>query len=138
MLSTAGQNRRTPSTGTQQRHLSLSCDAAAPARVRAALQEMPGIDHVRGDALLIASELVTNGVMHSGAGEDETIEVWLVRRDDALLISVRDPGVHGGVAEVELGQRAHGGWGLRVVADLARRWGRERRDGYHVWAELAL
>ena len=119
-------------------HLRLPCDSAAPRMVRHALNQMPDLDDVRDDALLIASELVTNAVMHSGGREDEVVEVWLERGHDSLLISVLDPGVDGGVAEVELHDRAHGGWGLRVVEQLARRWGRERGEGYRVWAELAL
>lgn len=118
--------------------LRLACDPSAPAIVRASLLEMPGIDEVRDDALLIASELVTNAVLHSGGSRDEWIVVKLVRSAGSLLISVADPGKLGGTAEVELGQRRHGGWGLRVVSELASRWGRERESGHRVWAELAL
>ena len=31
-----------------------------------------------------------------------------------------------------------GGWGLRIVDALCERWGEERDDGYHVWAEISL
>ena len=120
-------------------HLRLVCDDSAPRAVRSAINQIPDLDgRVREDALLIASELVTNAVLHSGARECETIEVRLERDASSFLISVLDPGVDGGVAEVELHDRAHGGWGLRVVQELSRRWGRERDGGYRVWAELAL
>jgi len=123
----------------ESRHLRLACDPKAPQVVRAAINQMPDIDRVRNDALLVASELVTNAVLHSGADSEQTIDVQLIRTADTLIISVLDPGVDGGVAEVELEDRpTHGGWGLRVVAELARRWGRERRDGYRVWAELGV
>lgn len=130
-------NAETPRAAGEIR-LKLACDRTAPATVRAALAEIPNIDAVRDDALLVASELVTNAVRHSGGDAGQTIDVRLERREDSLLISVLDPGVRGGVAEVELTDRPHGGWGLRVVADVARRWGRERLDGYRVWAELSL
>lgn len=119
--------------------LDVPCNRAAPARVR---QELAGIDAagwVLGDAMLVASELVTNAVIHSGAGPRDLIEVRVTRSVESLMISVRDPGISGKHAEIS-GRAgvAIGGLGLRVVEAIALRWGADRDAGYCVWAELPL
>src|SRR5204863_8600191 len=72
--------------------LAVRCDESAPNMVRAALDDMPGLGSVRDDARLVASELVTNAVLHSEAAPDDLIEVRAQRGQDHLLISVHDPG----------------------------------------------
>jgi hypothetical protein len=95
------------------------------------------IGWVLGDAMLVASELVTNAVLHSGCSGNETIEVRVDVRSERLRISVRDPGRSGRNAELRADQPV-GGWGLRVVEQLAERWGSERAAGYQVWAEVGI
>lgn len=92
-----------------------------------------------GDVMLVASELVTNAVVHSGCHSDDVVSVELRLEPEAVLCSVSDPGRSGEEAEPAPYERLHGGFGLRVVEQLASRWGRERLDGgrYRVWAELA-
>jgi serine/threonine-protein kinase RsbW len=90
-----------------------------------------------GDAMLVASELVTNAVIHSGCVSQDLLEVRIQLNRDRLLISVRDPGSSGGAARLREDDDAFGGMGLRVVEQLARRWSSERADGHRVWAELA-
>jgi hypothetical protein len=116
--------------------LSLPCDPRAPGAVRDALGRSEDIGWVRGDATLVANELVTNAVLHSGCSEDHMIEVRVDVRAERLRISVRDPGTSGHEAAVRSGQPV-GGWGLQIVDQLAERWGSERAEGYQVWAELA-
>jgi anti-sigma regulatory factor (Ser/Thr protein kinase) len=119
--------------------LEVRCDVAAPSRVRSALRRLEGVGWRLGDAMLIASELVTNALRHSNCEEDQSIEVRVDRTPDRLLISVHDPGASGEDARVRrptnVGQ---GGLGLWLVEQLARRWGAERDGGYRVWAELPL
>lgn len=115
--------------------MKLPCDAQAPGAVRHALGRSQDIGWVRGDATLVASELVTNAVLHSGCSEDQMIEVRVDVRAERLRISVRDPGASGHEATVRSGQPV-GGWGLQIVDQLAERWGSERAEGYQVWAEL--
>jgi anti-sigma regulatory factor (Ser/Thr protein kinase) len=119
--------------------LALRCDVAAPARVRGALNQLEGLGWELGDAMLIATELVTNALRHSACDEDEVLHVQVRQTAERLLISVRDPGTSGKAAEVrtpaDLGE---GGVGLWLVDQLSRRWGTERVDGYRVWAEVAL
>lgn len=117
--------------------LEVPCNRAAPARVRRALAEIGGVGWVLGDAMLVASELVTNAVTHSGAGPRDLIEVRVSRGAEGLTISVRDPGISGKRAEIPgRADIAMGGLGLRVVEAIALRWGADRGDGYCVWAEL--
>ena len=118
--------------------ISLRCDEFAPHAVRGAVAELPGLGWVLGDAMLVASELVTNAVRHSLCDEDEFISVS-ISRDGRLRISVRDPGGSGKDAKIADRPLDLGGLGLKVVEQLATDWGAERReDGYRVWAELEV
>jgi anti-sigma regulatory factor (Ser/Thr protein kinase) len=115
------------------------CDLTAPAVVRDALAQTEEIEPVLDDATLIASELVTNAVIHSGCSANDVIQVRVSRGTGRLTISVCDPGASGKHAEMTHGNMAgYGGFGLKVVDAVALRWGTERDDGYRVWAELAL
>ena len=118
--------------------LPVRCDALAPSVVREAISDVPDVRRVLGDAMLVASELVTNAVRHSLCTEDEFLTVS-VTRDGWVRISVFDPGRSGQDAEVASLPMELGGMGLKVVMELASRWGTERRaDGYKVWADLEL
>ena len=71
----------------------------------------------RGDAALMVSELVTNALVH-GIGV-----IWL-RMDietDAVRVEVSDEGNVALAPSPTPG--AHGGWGLRIVDQLADDWG---------------
>jgi anti-sigma regulatory factor (Ser/Thr protein kinase) len=119
-------------------HLELACTREAASAVR---EEMAGLDDVGwilGDAMLVATELVNNAVTHSGCDDTHSVHVAIHRERGAIVISVRDPGSPGRTPAafseaVEIG----GGLGLVIVDALARRWGADRDEGYHVWAELA-
>ena len=116
--------------------VSVRCDEFAPKAVREALTECSALGPVLADAMLVASELVTNAIRHSLCRDDEFLTVSL-GRDGSLRISVRDPGRSGGGARVVDRPLGLGGYGLKIVEELAARWGAERRDdGYEVWAEL--
>jgi serine/threonine-protein kinase RsbW len=126
-------------SGSDLLALEVRCNVAAPRRVRRALDKLDGLGWRLGDAMLVATELVTNALRHSACREHESIEVRVHQTEERLLISVQDPGKSGKVAKVlpptDLGQ---GGVGLWVVEQLSRRWGTERDGGYRVWAELPL
>ena len=83
----------------------------------------------RHAAVLLVSELVTNSVAH-GVG---TVVLRLELVADLLRVEVRDEG-HGkpGIRE---DPGADGGWGLRLVDALSRRWGVRESDAL-VWFEI--
>jgi serine/threonine-protein kinase RsbW len=117
--------------------LELPCDDHAPSAVRQALSDVSDASWAIGDAMLVASELVTNAIRHSGCAEDHDIQVSFGIRDERLLIAVCDPGFSGRAAQIR-NDPAFGGLGLQIVAQLAHKWGSERTDGYRVWAEVQL
>ena len=91
------------------------------------------------DAALVASELTTNAIRHSGADPGDEIELRAILGIGVLVIEVID----GGRSDTSPHTRPPdtllpGGFGLPVVAAIARRWGSERHGGMRVWAELAL
>lgn len=119
-------------------NLELPCDRDAPATVRDALRDVDSLGWLVGDAMLVASELVSNAVVHSGAGSHDLLDVHLKLGRGRLLISVHDPGRSGRVATPRPDDDAFGGLGLRLVQQLSDRWGAERTDGQRVWAELIV
>jgi anti-sigma regulatory factor (Ser/Thr protein kinase) len=83
----------------------------------------------RDDAALMVSEIVTNALMH-GTG---TISLRIDVEPDALRIAVSDQGEV--AVEPSPAPGAHGGWGLRIVEQLADDWGVQ--DGStKVWFRL--
>lgn len=116
----------------------LPCDQMAPSAVRHALESGGHEAWVMGDVMLVASELITNAVVHSGCTPDDMVSVEFELRPDAIVCAVSDPGRSGKEAEPAPVDGFHGGFGLRVVDELASRWGHERQPGgrYRVWAEL--
>jgi serine/threonine-protein kinase RsbW len=116
----------------------VRCDELAPAAVRDSMTSLSDLGWVLGDAMLVASELVTNAVRHSRCTEEEFLRV-LITRDGRLRIAVLDPGRSGRKAEIAERPVELGGLGLKVVEALATEWGAERHgEGYTVWAELDL
>lgn len=118
--------------------LELACDEQAPAAAREALAKVSDGRPVFGDAMLVASELITNAVQHSGCRTEDRLQVLVARREGHLIISVLDPGASGGTARAAGADVGFGGLGLMVVEQLVSEWGEERGDGYRVWARLPL
>lgn len=118
--------------------LCVRCDAHAPGVVRAALAELDEPGWALGDAMLVASELVTNAVRHSGCSEEDHLAVSVVA-ENSLRITVADPGISGDHAATGEGDVGFGGLGLRIVEQLVTAWGAHTRpEGHVVWAELAV
>jgi anti-sigma regulatory factor (Ser/Thr protein kinase) len=107
------------------------CAARARQHVREQLGEGLG-DEALYRALLTTSELVTNALRH-GEG---SIELRLARLEDRVRIEVVDEG-SGAVPAIRQEVAEDGGWGLRIVDELALRWGCFEGTT-HVWAELAV
>lgn len=119
--------------------LEVRCLPSAPAEVRHALAESVDVGEALADVVLVTSELVTNAVRHSGCGPEDRLEVEVVRGPCAVRVNVADPGASGQAAAPRTPSPGSGGFGLRLVQRLARRWGSERRSGRHlVWAEISI
>src|SRR5947199_1529115 len=110
-------------------HLRLRCDSAAPRLARQALASLPSLAPVMEDALMVASELASNAVLHSGSSEVDEFELLAERVPSGVRIAVIDRGASGSdLARQEWAPLEPGGMGLRVVEAVSRRWGTERND----------
>jgi anti-anti-sigma factor len=125
--------------------LELPRDPSAPGRARAELRQ--AIERRFGEletatAVLLASELVTNAVIHPAPGNDQPIAFRISAYPNRVLVEVIDSGP--GFDPDRLPERApkpeSGGRGLMVVDRLASRWGiRPSSEGdgrFCVWYEL--
>ncbi|MFB9677528.1 ATP-binding protein [Streptosporangium vulgare] len=136
--------------------------AASPDQVRPArafVADLLGDGHpFRDDAMLLTSELATNAVEHSDAGEhfdgseqSNTVErsgggpgerpgefvVTVAFLPHGVMITVQDPGSTRIPHLRNPGLDATGGRGLLLVNDLATRWGFHRDPtGTVIWFEL--
>ena len=85
---------------------------------------------MRDDVLLIASELVTNAVTHSGGSDLDHIHVQVTLDAHGVRVSVRDPGFSDDRPRVQVtDDMSLSGWGLRIIEQLAHRWGYEHDHG---------
>lgn len=79
----------------------------------------PQLDSV----ILLTSEAVTNGILHSDSGKGGSITIAVVRMPDAIRVEVTDDGGGGAPAVgMDGGLREHG-HGLLLVQELAARHG---------------
>jgi anti-sigma regulatory factor (Ser/Thr protein kinase) len=86
-------------------------------------------------AMLLTSELVTNGVLHAAT----PLRLTLTRDGDALRVEVEDLDPTPAVPVPEANSGPHGGFGLHIVERLASNWGcAQRDDGKTVWFEMPL
>ena len=118
-------------------HLALPRDLTAAARAREVvarvLGEQPGSVQARESAQLVASELVTNALQHG----DGAIELRLQLMEDFLRIEVVDQGRDQAPAVRPETPGEAGGWGLRIVDQIATQGG-VFEGTTHVWADVAL
>jgi anti-sigma regulatory factor (Ser/Thr protein kinase) len=86
------------------------------------------------DLALILSELVTNAIRHASS---EFIEIVIDFGADTIRGAVSDSGVGFTIVGDDYTPRLNGGYGLHIVARLARRWGVESGGARtEVWFEL--
>ena len=117
--------------------LDLRAEPAAAALARAEIARY--LDHhvpsgVVDDARLLASELVANVVQHA---EVDNLHLSAELHPGALHVEVSNP-AGGAVPIPRLPELGAGGYGLNMVARMARDWGIEH-DGAHttVWFDLS-
>jgi anti-sigma regulatory factor (Ser/Thr protein kinase) len=115
----------------------VQAPTAARGLVTRALRDRVGAE-VLERARLLASELTTNSVRHSGAPADIELVFRVEVSDTMVRLEVQDPGHDGAIAPRPPSEC--GGFGLNIVQTLSERWGLERvaSGGTRVWAQIAL
>ncbi len=116
----------------------VPCDHAAPSSVRARLRDL-SCGSALEDVLLVASELTANAVLHSGGQPQHRLAIEARLDSGYVTIAVSDPGLSGLTPRPRPADPGRpGGFGLRIVEELASSWGAERDDHHRVWAEVPL
>jgi len=120
----------------------LRIDLHAPAVARTVLTGTLR-DHVPASVLeqaqMLASELVTNSVLHCGASGDEGLVFRVKLSSTVVRLEVEDPGQGATIAPRAPDRDRGHGFGLNIVDTLSTCWGVERlAGGTRVWAQLTL
>jgi anti-sigma regulatory factor (Ser/Thr protein kinase) len=119
----------------------LAPDAHAPERARRELEtRLPGglPAEVVDNAMLLTTELVTNGVRHSPAGDAGTVDVAVTLAPKQIRVEVSDPGSGFDHTPHRPGTLSEGGRGLFLVEVIADRWGMGAEKRTTVWYELDM
>ena len=105
---------------------------------RAFVFRLLGPSHPCGDvAVLLASEMVTNSLLHGGSGSVEAVTVTVVARDAGVRVEVTGRKADGVPVLRPADDEAEGSRGLRLVEELAVRRGYERGGSQATtWFEL--
>jgi serine phosphatase RsbU (regulator of sigma subunit)/anti-sigma regulatory factor (Ser/Thr protein kinase) len=107
--------------------------AAARAVVRAVLAEA-GLSDLLDEALLLTTELSTNGVLHAGTD----IDLEVAAGADGLTVTVTDYGANHAALVQAGSDPVEGGRGLLLVDHFAASWGTTHQGkGKGVWFQLA-
>jgi anti-sigma regulatory factor (Ser/Thr protein kinase) len=127
---------RTPDRALVRVGLAPRLESVAAAREALETLPDPAEPGRRDDLALLVTELVVNGVRHSGLGEGDHIGLEVEEYPPCLHVEVSDPGAGFAPRLVEPPPSRPSGRGLLLVDRIARRWG-VRRDGRtHVWFDL--
>jgi len=110
----------------------------APRNVRAIIRVLLPAWGLQGsvvdDALLLASELVSNAVEH--AQGEASLELEVLLADGWLRLALSDGSSITPVVR-EVRHEGERGRGMQLVAEVAERWGHEERNGgKRVWFDL--
>ena len=88
------------------------------------------------DVRLLVSELVTNSIRHSDAGDGGAVGLEVGVSGGTLRVEVVDHGAGFDPQPRRADDRQDGGWGLYLVDQLADRWGVVKQPRTRVWFEL--
>jgi anti-sigma regulatory factor (Ser/Thr protein kinase) len=91
-------------------------------------------------ARLLASEVVTNAIVHSGAAPTDSITLRTDVDDQRIRVEVEDPGAGFDWPDPLPAPNDGSGYGLHLVSNNAQRWGMRAgaRPPTVVWFELPL
>lgn len=122
-----------PRPEAARRHLDLDPVPASVGVARQFIREVlaDAGDDTRETVLLLASELVTNAILHART----PVQLGLLLDGEDVLVSVADRrSDHGDLAPKSHSRTRPGGRGLRLVADLSESWGAvNHAAGKTVW-----
>jgi len=117
--------------------LESGVDAAGAARRAIAANDPALPPAVQDDVSLLVTELVTNAVLHGGAGMDRPLQLDFWRDHARIRVEVVDPGTNFEAPSQPMNGDSSGGWGLFLVDRIADSWGVcPAADGTCVWFEL--
>ena len=89
------------------------------------------------DVILLASEVVTNAIIHTASGKDGTFTVVVHPLDGMVRVEVHDGGSETPPGIRSADDQAISGRGLGMVESLATRWGHlGDQNGRVVWFEV--
>jgi serine/threonine-protein kinase RsbW len=93
------------------------------AHARDFVKQVVGCSPVLDEAVLLASELCTNALQHTGSGIGGSFEVTVYRGDGFLRVEVQDDGSETVPIVQSFEELAEYGQGLEIVRLIAHRWG---------------
>jgi two-component sensor histidine kinase len=118
-------------TDTREMLLALEPRAESARLARRALHAHGLNEDIEHTVTLLATELVGNAVRHAALRADQRIVFFARLHDDFARVEVADPGVGFDPAHVQTE-----GYGLKLLAKLASRWGVDSTKGCRVWFEV--
>lgn len=132
----AVEHARTPSRSAS---MAVPAEPTAPGRVRrwmtAQLTAWQVPEPMIGAAVLCASELATNALLHAGTAARVEIDL----SSERLLVSVADSGTRGTVTRARTDTLSSRGRGLGLIEQLSDAWGTDPTvRGSTVWFEMLL
>jgi len=136
---TAGEGRCAMAGAAVRESMTFAGRADQVREARAFVGRLLGPSHPCGDvAVLLASEMMTNSLLHGGsAGQGEAVTVTVVLWDAGVRVEVTGRKADGVPVLRRPDDEAEGNRGLRLVEELAARWGYERGSGKATtWFEL--
>jgi anti-sigma regulatory factor (Ser/Thr protein kinase) len=115
--------------------------AEAPSAARKALSSLNGSLHLVSDerlrdVQLAVTEVIANAVRHA-TPEEGAVKLIVRANEEIVRVEVTDQGAGFDPATVPRPSTDRGGgWGLEIVAAIARQWGVEHDGATTVWFEI--
>ncbi|MEV5412572.1 ATP-binding protein [Thermopolyspora sp. NPDC052614] len=121
------------------RQISLRGITSSVSTARQHVRRILGTGHPSvDDAALVASELVTNAVLHSRSGQGGTVRLTVSDTGRVVRVEVTDDGSLFSAPYLRDEPCAEGGRGLHIVSALCKQWGAYTTPtGRVIWCELA-